>query len=58
MNLGKKSAKWKDDDLFVVASSITNGLFLHMAGKDVKEIYRFLNSDHPAEMLTLCQRKI
>ena len=36
MNLGKKSAKWKDDDLFVVVSIISNGLFLQMAGKDVK----------------------
>ena len=58
MNLGKKSPKWKDDDLFVVVSIITNGLFLQMAGTDVKKIYRFLNSNHPAEMLTLCQRKI
>ena len=44
-NLGKNQATWKTDfNLFVVASGITNndqkkGLSLHMAGKEVKEIY-------------------
>ena len=45
-NLSKKWDTWKEDfTLFVTASGITNveqkrALFLHMAGKEVKEIYR------------------
>ena len=45
-NLSKKWDTWKEDfTLFVTASGITNveqklALFLHMAGKQVKEIYR------------------
>lgn len=44
-NLAKNQATWKADfNLFVVASGITNNdqkkaLLLHMAGKEVKEIY-------------------
>ena len=50
-------------NLFVLANSITNDdqnkdFFLHVAGKEVKEIYRFLNSDHADEMFTLYQRRI
>ena len=47
-NLSKKWETWKDDfQLFVIASGITNAaqkraLLLHMAGKEVKEIYRSL----------------
>ena len=50
-NLSKKWDVWKDDfTLFVVASGITNtdqkkALLLHMAGKEVKEIYRSLKTD-------------
>ena len=54
-NLEKKWATWKDDfNLFVVASGITNNeqkkaLLLHMAGKEVKEIYRSSNSANVEE---------
>ena len=43
---------WKNGfNLFIATSTIKNGdqkkaLFLHMAIKELKEIYRFLNSNH------------
>ena len=50
-NLAKKWQIWKEDfNLFVVASGITNAeqkkaLLLHMAGKEVREVYRTLQPD-------------
>ena len=57
-NLSKKWNVWKDDfSLFIMASGITNvdqkkALLLHIAGKEVREIYRAMpaNADNVDDM--------